>query len=200
MGIQKVTEIKIHSIADIVFCIDCSFSMIPIINSIKNDILLLIKALDEYNEYLKIDWRARIVAFRDSISYDRPFTTKLDEFKSQLDEIKAKGCVEDEPAPIIETIRCATKCSEWRRACHKKILLFTDTTAKPIDDLDFKVIVEELTQSHIQLFLWGKKSPLYEKLMIIPRSDIIQIEDPIEFYYHKSIDFGNFMDVFERKT
>lgn len=195
--IQKETRTKILSVCDIVFCIDCSFSMMPVIESIKDTILGFMKGFDT-DEERRIDWRARVVGFRDFrnyIAYDKPFASSLEGLKSQLDEIKAKGCVENGPASVFETISYVVDNSDWRGPCYKIVVLLTDTIAKPINDMDIEDFVYELDALHIRLFLWGKKDPLYDKLRIVPRSEITQIDDPIEFYYHKAIGLGWIMEL-----
>lgn len=196
MGIIKSKETKIKHVADIVFCIDCSFSMIPVIDSIKDNIVALINGLDELKV---IDWRARVVGFhdfRDYIAYDNPFVSSQNWLKSQLDDIKAKGCVENGPAPVFETISYVVNNSEWRECCRKIIIFLTDTIAKQINDLDIKVFSEELMGMHINLLLYGKGDLSYHKMCAIPRSDIMQFDDPIEFYYHKTIEWSRFFYCF----
>ena len=191
MGIV-INEGKLYFVCDIVFCIDASFSMIPIVDYIKEVIYKLAKEVLD-NNCKKIDWRAQTIVFRDNVAYSRPFVATIEELKAQLDEVKAKGFVENKPAPVFETIRCAVQTPYWRNA-HKFIILFTDTTPKPITDSDFVNFAEELSDQHIKLYLWGKKDSLYEKMLSIPRSNIIQIDDPMKFYYHQEISLENLIE------
>ncbi len=188
--IKQVISIKKRVTVDIVFCIDCSFSMSPVLGYIKKAI---IKFFKEELEDLAIDgWRARIVGFRDDITCDNPFVTTVDEIMIQLNGVKAKGDIENKPAPVFETIKSVVDSSEWQHPHAKKIiLLFTDTTAKAIDEQDMEVFAEELSRNLVCIFLWGKKDSLYDNMRIIPKSYIEQIVDPMDFYYHYSLDFGN---------
>lgn len=188
MGLQKGTY-KVRCVTDIVFCIDCSFSMIPIIESIKKSICLLMNGIE--NADISIDWRARVVGFRDNIVYNKPFVTSLDDVKTQLDSVKAQGVVENGFSPIIETIECVLKDSAWRERTHRIIMLFTDT-APGSGDPDS--LSDEVERRHIKLYLWGKKDPVYDYLMKIPRAEIEQFNDPIEYYYHKTVEFGDVLE------
>ena len=64
---QKWFPKRFKHIIDLVFCVDCSGSMKPVINSIKQDVLSFVKNLDSgENEYFNIhndewDWRARVI-------------------------------------------------------------------------------------------------------------------------------------------
>lgn len=198
MGLGKASRIKIYCDCDIVFCIDCSFSMIPIIESIKESISLLMNGL--VNDDNSIDWRARVVGFRDNIVYDKPFVTTVDEIKTQLDSIKAQGIVEDEQSPVIETLERAVKDSSWRECTRRVIMMFTDTVPKTDKCENIDNLSNEMDIHHITLYLWGKKdsgyNSVYDLLAKIPRADIVRFEDPIEFYYHKYIKFEYFMSLF----
>ena len=169
--------------------------MIPIIDSIKKSISLLVNGIE--NAEISIDWRARVVGFRDNIVYDKPFVDTMDEIMTQLDSVKAQGVVENGWSPIIETIESVVKDSAWRERTHRVIMLFTDT-APGSGDPDS--LSDKLKICHIKLYLWGKKDPIYDYLMKIPRVEIEQFEDSIEFYYQKPIYFGHFMSSFFPKT
>lgn len=192
MGI-KVKKAKIwSSIADIVFCIDCSFSMIPVIDSIKENILALVKSFDEME--IEFDWRARVVGFRDAIVYDKPFVSTVEGVKHQLDTIKAQGIVENDPSPLVETIESVIKDHAWRRASHKIVMAFTDTGATVKTGFDVAGLIDEMWMQHIKLVLWCPNDLVYNVLRKTPRSYIYQFDDPIDFYYHKNIDFDIFFD------
>ena len=202
MGLLKASKIKIYCNCDIVFCIDCSFSMIPIIESIKESISLLMNGL--VNDDNSIDWRARVVGFRDNIVYDKPFVDTVDEIKSQLDSLKAQGIVEDGQSPVIETLERAVKDSLWRKSTRRVIMLFTDTVPKTDKCENIDNLSDEMDSHHIKLYLWGKKDSgynfVYDLLEKIPRANLELFEEPIGFYYHKHINFGYFMSSFHPIT
>lgn len=198
MGLQKASTIKTHGVCDIVFCIDCSFSMIPIIESIKENISLLMNGLQ--NDDMSIDWRARVVGFRNNIVYDKPFVATLDEIKNQLDSLKAQGVVENERSPVIETIEYAVIKSSWRERFRRVIMLFTDTVPQISKHGNWDSLSDEMRSHHIRLYLWGKKdpayNPVYDLLARIPQANLELFEEPIDFYYHKHINFKYFMYLF----
>ena len=65
-------------VIDIVICIDCSSSMIPIIDSVKNNLLCFFKELEEERV---LDWRVRVVGYQDLIIYESPFVNTVEDLK-----------------------------------------------------------------------------------------------------------------------
>lgn len=195
MGLNQVSRRKIYCVCDIVFCIDCSFSMIPIIESIKESIFLLMNGLE--NDDMSIDWRARVVGFRDNIVYDKPFVATVDEIKTQLDSLKVQGIVEDERSPVIETLERAVKDSSWREKARQDIMFFTDTVPETAKRRYYDSLPDEMRSHRIRLHLWGKKdsgyNSVYDLLAKTPRVNLELFEDPIEFYFYKHINFEHFM-------
>jgi len=114
---QRKIKLRKYSI-DVVFCIDCTCSMAPVMDSIKENI---IKFIDVCNDS-SVDWRARIVLFRDSavdkewLVNDKPFVSKKDELVTQLDSALAKGNIEDEKdaSSSYDALFYAATQSEWR--------------------------------------------------------------------------------------
>lgn len=207
MGIQNKPALRrIKGVADIVFCFDCTGSMTEIIASVKENVSKLIDGFKE--NQVALDWRARCLGYRDFeydeeyLINDRPFVSTEEELKVQIDGMEAKEYTgEDEPESTLDAIWYAAKKSDWRDNCHKIIVVFTDAPAKSVNDKtiaeisgsdgDIDVLAQELIVQHIKLFLWGKKDSLYDKLKMIPRADIVQMENPEEEF--KMMDFKNLM-------
>ena len=203
---QKTSQVKMNGVADIVFCFDCTGSMTEIIKGVKDSVDKLIEGFKTFEGDL--DWRARAMGYRDFevdeeyLINDKPFVTTEDELRGQIDSIKAELYTGgDDPESTLDAIWYAAKKSDWRDNCHKIVIVFTDETAKPVNqktldeiegsDPDLDVLAQELDSQYIKLFLWGKKDPLYDALTMIPRADIVQMENPEE--YVKTMDFDKIM-------
>ena len=103
---------------DIVFCVDGTCSMVPVLESIKENIIGFIDVCENSH----VDWRARIVVFRDSevdkewLENDNPFVSSKKDLVTQLGTIKVKGNVEDEQdaSSIMDALFYASTKSDWR--------------------------------------------------------------------------------------
>ena len=204
MGLQnKPSQLKIKGKADIVFCFDCTGSMTEIINSVKENVGKLIEGFAT-NE-VSLDWRARCLGYRDFevddeyLINDRPFVSTEEELKDQIAGMEAKEYTGgDDPESTLDAIWYASKKSEWRDNCHKVVVVFTDAAAKGVNEKTIADIAgadddidQELNVNHIKLFLWGLKDPVYDALTVIPRADVVQLENPEEDY--KELDFSVLM-------
>ena len=180
---------------DIVFCIDCSCSMSPVLESIKQNIHILIETFDavpkESEYYLHVDWRARLVGYR---NYDvdeewmmnnNPFVTTKEELFIQLDGIRVKGVVENEnnTSSTLDAIWYAAK-SDWRNIRHpvgcwdtyeeeffksgglygyKYIFIFTDSNPKVISPITIADLSDGNDAIHVESRVIGKKSMHIDK-------------------------------------
>lgn len=208
---------RVYSVAaDFVFCLDCSSSMLNVLNSIKDNIIRFMESIDTM-EFSRIDWRARVMGYRnfdvdeEYLMNDNPFVSSVEELRKQLDGMEAKGYVENEPCSTLDAIWYAAKKSEWRNKCLKIILVFTDAQTKPVNkktcdeikeaDDDLDILAKEFDANHIRLCLRGLEHSVYVLLMKIPRSIIVQFKDSIEYYYHKDLELDNLLYYwFEPKT
>lgn len=235
---QKKIRLYEYSI-DIVFCVDCTCSMAPILDSIKENIVRFIDVCDESH----IDWRARVVLFRDSVvdedwlDNDKPFVSKKEDLETQLDCVIAKGNIEDETdaSSTLDALFYAATESEWRRirfpggalstdwkefkesgGCYgfKFIVAFTDSNIRPYNPKTLEKIEkmdgikcigmlrrlpnddEFISSFYDRVLLFapkgGNKTGLSSSLekWDIMRGTLKEFEDPIEFYYHKELDFS----------
>lgn len=106
---------KTKGVADIVFMIDISGSMSPVIDALKANIEAFIQSLNqgEANSAPPVrDWRGKVVGYRDIESahseglpwiVDNPFVRGPSELKQQLGELKAEGGG-DEPESLLDAI------------------------------------------------------------------------------------------------
>lgn len=203
---QKTSQVKVKGVADIVFCFNCTGSMTEIIKGVKDNVNRLV---DGFKTYTDLDWRARVMGYRDFevdeeyIINDRPFVTTESELKAQIagmDALDESGG--DDPESTLDAIWYAAMKTDWRNDCHKVVIVFTDDEPKGVNektladipqaDADLEVLSQELDVQHIKLFLWGKKSPIYDALAMVPRADIVQMENPEEDV--KTMNFDKIME------
>ena len=204
---QRTAQVKMHGVADIVFCFDCTGSMTDIIKGVKENVDKLIDGFATFEGQL--DWRARAMGYRDFdvdeeyLINDKPFVSTVDELRAQIEGIKAVEYTGgDDAESTLDAIWYAAKRSEWREGCHKIVIVFTDDIPKPlsqktVDDIkgadpSIAVLAQELNVMHIKLFLWGKKDPAYDDLERIPRADIVQMENPEKDV--ENMDFNRLME------
>ena len=200
----RENPIRLHGVADFVFCVDCSRSLMPVLDSIKESIAVCMEAIETTCD---INWRARVMGYRnfdtdkECLLNGNSFVTTVEALKTQLDGMVAKGFAEKEPSSTLDAIWYATFRSEWRSNCEKFVSVFTNEFTKGLNvktsyeiiqaDSDLDVLSQELDVNRIKLLLCGLENHIYDSLRKIPCSDIIQFKNPIDFYCHKKLDFQN---------
>ncbi len=191
---QKIVKVK--GIADIVFCIDATGSMQPCIDQVKANINAFTAGIVNAAPNSRIDWRARVVAYRDFsvdkayLMNDFPFVASSAEVMAQLDQVVADGGG-DEPESTLDVMLFASKKSEWRSGVHKIVVVFTDAT--PLLNLspitvselgipdDIEIILQTLfIEDRIKLFLFGQKHPIYDKIQEQSRTNVTQFDNAVE--------------------
>ena len=204
MPIQQQTK-KVKGVADIVFCLDASGSMGPVIDAVKNNIDTFVRSLKDANPNNPVDWQARVIGYRDLTCDNEPlidrfnFVTSADEVKTQLDQITADGGG-DEPESTFDVIALAAKTSTWRAVSHRTIVIFTDATPREIDTkssantgiTDLALLKQFLMEKHIKLFLFGQQCPQYDQLKDLPKASITQYASAITDL--PQVDFKALMD------
>lgn len=223
-------KLSIKKTIDIVICVDCSWPMSPVLDSVKDNIVYLLEDINEYNKDAKpvADWRARIIGYRnfeednEYLLNDNPFVTTIEEVKSQLSNIVCKGYSENSPkSSSLDALWYATKTSNWRykESTHNEelgdpgggfpffVVLFTASLPLPVNiktlvdiygaDSDPSVLMGEMAVGRILLTLFGPDNLVYKELRQAPGSIINMFKDPIEFYYHKQLDFSSIINSFD---
>lgn len=203
-------QIKIKGVADIVFCIDATGSMGPCISSVLNNIDSFIRSLETSMPNNPVDWRARVIVYRDfnvdsnsDLENSFDFVNSSGALKAQLDSIVADGGG-DEPESTLDAVWYAIKGSKWRATgqVHKVIVVFTDATPLPnlnprtiaelrvIDVLD--ALKEKIQEDRIKLFMFVQRDPLYEEISKWSRVEVIQYDNAVEAL--ATIDFKPIME------
>ena len=98
MAIQQRTgDAKVKGVADVVFLFDCTGSMAPYIENVKDNVASLIKGFNG-TPNVKLDWRVRAMGYKDffvdkdCLINDFDFTDNADSFaNNQLARLDADG-------------------------------------------------------------------------------------------------------------
>ena len=178
---------KVDGTADVVFLLDITDSMDYCIDAVKDNIEIFVKELQSKN----IDWRARIIGFR-NYDYDgennwwdgddSPFTSDVNELKKQLAAKKASG---GDPNDFRESVldalhkvanfNISSKLPPdpfaWRPTGHaaKCVLLFTDYAFQDyvsyVEGNQTKDdVVEVLNENRIRVCIIAPEFPCYAEL------------------------------------
>ena len=135
--------------ADIVFCIDCSGSMRPIMDLVKDQVCKfpseLRDSLAKKGQHVH-ELRVRVIAFRDFASdtdcleASEFFTvappTDLTDFTLFVNQLSASGGGHDEPESGLEALAIALS-SDWTDKGDKQrhlVVMFTDASAHKLED------------------------------------------------------------------
>lgn len=208
MAIQQRTgDAKVKGVADVVFLFDCTGSMAPYIENVKDNVASLIKGFNG-TPNVKLDWRVRAMGYKDFfvdkdyLINDFDFTDNADSFANdQLARLDADGGG-DEKESALDAIWYALKKSDWRPRCTKVIVVFTDAGTKGVhsktmDELgvvdEVSYLQQELMKNKIQLFMYCKTDPIYEQLHQTERAHIYQYDNPGEELL--TSDFGELLEV-----
>lgn len=207
MAIQQRTgDAKVKGVADVVFVFDCTGSMDPYIDGVKDNVASLIKGFNA-TANVKLDWRVRAMGYKDffvdkdCLINDFLFTDDADEFaNNQLASLRADGGG-DEKESALDALWYALKRTDWRPRCTKVIVLFTDAGTKGLhnrtmDELgvvdDVSYLQQELMKNKVQLFLYGKTDPVYEQLHQTERAHVYQYDDLGKLL---DSDFGELLEI-----
>jgi hypothetical protein len=200
---------KIRGVADIVFCVDATGSMGPCISSVLNNIDTFVRSLETSMPNNPVDWRARVMAYRDlnvdgnGLENGNDFVNTSAALKAQLDGISAEGGG-DEPESTLDVLWYAIKTSKWRAtgAVHKVIVVFTDATPIPnlsprtiselrvMDGLD--ALKQKIDEERIKLFMFCQRHPVYEEISKWSRVEVVPFDNAVTAL--ATIDFKPIMD------
>lgn len=153
--------------ADIVFVIDATESMTPIIEIVKNFALKfyddVVEGLDKFNRKVN-QFRVKVIVFRDyycdgdyAMEESEFFylPDENNEFKSFVSNIEAKGGG-DEPESALEALALAMR-SDWVKEGNSRrhaIVLFTDASAHPFEkarDVSIDIYPEHMFSSYEEM-------------------------------------------------
>lgn len=194
MGIiqQKAAPQKVKGVADIVFCIDCTGSMTPFLDAVKErakDFLTHL-ATGGNDQEIPVDWRIKVVGYRDAdsdgagwiVGLDNPFVNDPGAARRQIDALVASGGG-DEPESLLDALyvilRHGRDHAEWRNPVRRVIAVFTDATSKdqmsvatvePGEARDVQHVLNHLLAERVKLFYYGPECAVTKRLAELPKS------------------------------
>jgi hypothetical protein len=142
---------SIRGVADIVFLIDATGSMMPCIRAVRECVLGFVEGLEpgSGSDPLVRDWRVRVVGYRDRPDSEDdwieegPFVRSAELLREQLARLEAKGGG-GEPESLLDALYYLARLppedplsprghTAWRprREAHRFIVVFTDATFHP---------------------------------------------------------------------
>lgn len=165
--IEGVQEASTKNKVDIVFVIDNSGSMGPVIEGIKNNVKVFVKSLEE-NVNQGVDYRLGFVIHDTSNFCVKPFTSDATAFASAIDRAKSDGYDE----MTLLGIDCALEFP-WDEKRHKFLIHFTDECVAGGHDTagqmaKHDLLISKLEQKRVKFYHFGVDCPEYEAFKRVP--------------------------------
>jgi hypothetical protein len=213
--IKRPSAQRLQTQADIVFCVDATASMKPCIDGV-------LSGLHRFAEGIQtaaaVDYRLRLIAYRDlhdptcTVGWDIfEFSSKLDEFRYHLNKIRAHCNQKHRGAEsTLDAIYHAIH-SSWRtHKTHKTIVVLTDDNTHPRlhrttynrPDNDVNRVIQDFQElRHAMLFMVAPKYPLYSKIeqsMIAAERKVVAVwvpENDERYEGLGAVDWGPLMNM-----
>ena len=173
-------------VADVVFCVDCTGSMQPCIDQLRDDLRTFIAGLEKPSANLPpLDWRIKVMGFRDLdvdatawVNKDEPLVDTVADAQAQVAALQADGGG-DEPESQLDAIWLAATKTEWRHGCTKIVVVFSDATAKDklhsstaaeagADDASAVAQAIATTRAGVYVHAWAVPCPVWDTLKKLP--------------------------------
>ena len=190
---------KTKGVADIVFLIDISGSMAPVIDALRRNIEVFIDSLssgDANNAAPVKDWRAKVVGYRDAEHdgerwyEDNPFVRDTATLKKQLASLQAQGGG-DEPESLLDalyklaTMSAMPKGSQgedadkwrYRSDAARVVIVFTDASLRETMSIPeakgggMQDVANVIMGNRIILSLFAPNFEVYDRLSQIDKSE-----------------------------
>jgi hypothetical protein len=189
---------KTKGVADIVFLIDVSGSMAPVIDALRKNIEVFIDSLsgaDANNAAPVKDWRAKVVGFRDAEHdrnwfHDHPFVRDAVALKAQLAALRAEGGA-DEPESLLDALynlstmtatpkgAQAEEPDKWRYRSDaaRVVVVFTDATFRETMVIpeakggSLQDVANVIMANRIILSIFAPNFEVYDRLSQIDKSE-----------------------------
>ena len=189
---------KTKGVADIVFLIDVSGSMAPVIDALRRNVEVFIDSLsgaDANNAAPVKDWRAKVVGFRDAEHdrdwyQDHPFVRDAVALKAQLASLRAEGGG-DEPESLLDALyKLATmeatpkgaqseEANKWRYRSDaaRVVVVFTDATFRETMSIPeakggaLQDVANVVMANRIILSIFAPNFEVYDRLSQIDKSE-----------------------------
>jgi hypothetical protein len=192
------TRGKTKGVADIIFLIDVSGSMAPVIDALRKNIEVFIDSLssgDANNAAPVKDWRGKVVGFRDAEHdanwfQDHDFVRDTGALKAQLASLRAEGGG-DEPESLLDalykiaTMEATPKGSQsedsrkwrYRSDAARVVIVFTDATFRETMTIPeakggaLQDVANVIMANRIILSIFAPNFEVYDRLSQIDKSE-----------------------------
>jgi hypothetical protein len=190
---------KTKGVADIVFLLDVTGSMAPIIDALRKNIEVFIDSLsagDANNAAPVKDWRGKVVGYRDAEQdgaawlQDHPFVRDAVALKAQLADLRAEGGG-DEPESLLDALyKIATMeatpkgaqfedAGKWRYRSEaaRVVVVFTDASFKETMSIPeakggaLQDVANVIMANRIILSIFAPNFEVYDRLSQIDKSE-----------------------------
>ena len=173
---------------DIVFVIDDSASMEPVIDGVEKNINGFINSLQ--NSGKKVDFRIGFELYGDKIFTACALTGNVEKFKTQLNK-KRKLETGGGEITLIAVDRAADH--SWREKCHKYIIIFTNEPLSTNDEYEkqltkYDELIQKLKDLQIKIIFLGQDCPDYRRFKEIKHCSY----EPIDNY--DSVDYSTLLE------
>ena len=194
-----VQRAKTKGVADLVFLIDVSGSMAPVIDALRRNIETFIDSLshgtDANNAAPVKDWRGKVVGYRDTNDGDRwlednPFVRDASALKAQLAALSAEGGG-DEPESLLDalykvaTMEASPKGAQgedpnkwrYRSDAARVVIVFTDASFKETMAIPeakgggLQDVTNVIMGNRIILSIFAPNFEVYDRLSQIDKSE-----------------------------
>ena len=195
---QQMQQNKTRGVADIVFLIDVSGSMAPVIDALKQNIGTFVDSLSkgEGNNVSPVrDWRAKAVGYRDFEEdaepfIDHPFVDDVEALRAQLAGLRAEGGG-DEPESLLDALYRIANMGQtdkgaqsydpgrwrYRSDAARVVVVFTDASYKPTMSIPEATggglpdVVNAIINNRVILSLFAPDMPGYDEMSMIDKSE-----------------------------
>lgn len=198
MDEQQPQQTKTRGVADIVFLIDVSGSMAPVIDALKQNIGTFAESLSagEGNNVSPVrDWRAKAVGYRDFEEdaepfVDHPFVDNVEALRAQLAGLHAGGGG-DEPESLLDALYRVASMGQtekgaqshdparwrYRSDAARVVVVFTDASYKPTMVIPeakgggLADVINAIINNRVILSLFAPDMPGYDELSMVDKSE-----------------------------
>ncbi|MEA2019283.1 MAG: VWA domain-containing protein [Campylobacterota bacterium] len=162
---------------DIVFVIDDSASMEPVIDGVESNINGFVNSLQ--NSGSSVDFRIGFELYGHELFTACNLTNNVNHFKDTLQENRKYETGGDE-ITLLAVDRAADH--DWRENCHKYIIIFTNEKLSTNSEYEkqltkYDELIQKLKDLQIKIIFLGKDCPDYRRLKEIKHCSYEPIED-----------------------